>query len=221
MFEQKDIVEYIMERSDAVILAGQLQDKLRDEQRRRKEFHVDMDDEKIEFVNGKILPHPPETKAHNGCVKSIFSLLDTFTSEGNLGYLGLEKIMTSFSRNDYCPDLCFFPLQQSKDFQGDQILFPIPFFISEVILNHSAFWVRHDRETKYKDYEKHGVSEYWLIDPAEETIEQYVLKKGKYELVLKSGEGHITSHAVKGFTIPIRAIFDKKTHRQALRDLLK
>jgi Uma2 family endonuclease len=67
----------------------------------------------------------------------------------------------------------------------------------------------------------HGVTEYWMIDPDEETIEQYVLENGKYKLVLKSGEGSIRSVAVAGFVIPIRAVFEEAANLAALREMIK
>jgi Uma2 family endonuclease len=75
--------------------------------------------------------------------------------------------------------------------------------------------------TKFEDYERHGVREYWIVDPDDETVEQYVLESGRYRLLLKSGEGHIRSHAVEGFVIPIRAIFDEAANLEALREMLK
>lgn len=221
MFDNRDLVDIIMEHADAVLIVQQVQEKLNDEQQRRQEFYELMDeDTKAEFINGEIVFHSPVMKRHNVATKRTMTLLDTYVEEGDLGFVGVEKILTTFTRNDYEPDVCFFNNEKAKAFKPDQMKFPVPDLAIEV-LSKSKKSIERDRKTKFEDYEKHGVSEYWMIDPDEETVEQYVLEKGKYLLVLKSGEGSISSHAVKGFVIPIRAIFDKKTHRQVLREMLK
>ena len=39
--------------------------------------------------------------------------------------------------------------------------FPVPDLAVEILSSN----VRHDREIKFKDYQTHGVAEYWIIDP--------------------------------------------------------
>ena len=64
------------------------------------------------------------------------------------------------------------------------------------------------------------MSEYWIIDPAAETIEQYFLENGEYELHLKSNDGHLESRAVSGFRIPIQSVFDDKLNLETLKDIV-
>lgn len=78
----------------------------------------------------------------------------------------------------------------------------------------------NDRGIKMTDYEAHGVAEYWLIDPAEQTVEQYFLQNGRYKLHLKTAQGTIESRVVVGFVIEVRAIFDEQANLEALRRLL-
>lgn len=220
MVDRQDIANLILEQSDAPLILQRVQDRLQEEQRKREEFYETMDeDTKAEFIQGEIVFHYPVMKRHNEATKRIMTLLDTYVEGADLGFVGVEKILTVFSRNDYEPEVCFFNKKKAKAFQPEQMKFPVPDFVVEV-LSKSKKALERDRKLKFDDYERHGVSEYWMVDPNEQTVEQYVLKKGRYELVLKSGEGHITSRAVKGFTIPIPAIFDKETHRAALRELL-
>ena len=50
----------------------------------------------------------------------------------------------------------------------------------------------------------------------------YCLKRDKtYELRLKSGSGEVKSSVIKGFSIPIRAIFDRGENLRILRGLLR
>lgn len=93
------------------------------------------------------------------------------------------------------------------------MFFPIPDLAVEVLSNN----VKHDREIKFGDYQEHGVKEYWIIDPDDQTLEQYILKDGSYQLQLKSSEGHVKSITVTGFEIPIKAIFDEQENLAVLQ----
>ena len=135
-----------------------------------------------------------------------------------IGFVGIEKVMISLTRNDYEPDVCYFTKEKSKGFKRTQSLFPAPDLVVEFLSKKTA---HRDRGIKYEDYEKHGVQEYWIISPETKVVEQYRLVKDKYKLVKKSNSGEIESHAVKGFKIPIKSIFDKKLNLKILSELLQ
>ena len=214
----KDLVESILAESKAQVIINEVQERLTEEKKKRQAFY-DMAHEhiKAEFVNGEIIIHSPVKKRHNDATGLLVQLLKPYVFLKKLGYLGFEKIMTVFSRNDYEPDLCFFNKETAVHFTEDQSLFPIPDFVIEVLSSNE----KHDRKTKYKDYEEHGVTEYWIVDAKKQIVEQYILKKGKYELMLKAKDGTIRSEIVEGFVIPIKAIFDELENLKMLRVILK
>lgn len=37
---------------------------------------------------------------------------------------------------------------------------------------------KHDRDAKFRTYQQHGVREYWIVDPAQQTLEAWGLKEG-------------------------------------------
>jgi len=77
-----------------------------------------------------------------------------------------------------------------------------------------------DRGIKFEDYAAHGVGEYWIVDPDQETIEQYLLHEGAYRLAVKVKTGSIASAVVTGFEIPVRAVFDAATQLATLQAIL-
>lgn len=91
--------------------------------------------------------------------------------------------MVSLTLNDYEPDICYFNAAKAAAFQPDQMRFPAPDFIVEVL---SASMEANDRGVKFDDYAAHGVAEYWLIDPDTQTVEQYRLHGDAYELAIKA-----------------------------------
>jgi Uma2 family endonuclease len=221
MFDDKNLVNTILEQPGAMLIIQQVQARLEEEQKRRHEFYEMIgEDDKAEFINGEVVFHSPVVKEHNDATKLLFKLIDTYVSLHQLGYVGIEKILTKFTRNDYEPDICFFGNEKAKDFKKGQMIFPVPDFVVEVLSN-SKKALKRDKEIKYEDYELHGVKEYWMIDPHQETVEQYLLKQGKYQLILKAAEGSIRSSAIKGFAIPIPAIFNEAANLAALKEVLK
>lgn len=218
---QEQLIEQIMSRSDAPRIVEEARSRLKEEQERRQAFYQAIsEDDKAEFVNGQPVFHSPVMKAHNDATKYLLNLLLNYADYHNLGFVGVEKIMTRFTRNDYEPDICFFGREKSDRFEDQQLFFPVPDFVVEVLSKSSAKTIEHDTVTKFQDYEQHGVKEYWIVDPHEKTIAQYVLEQGQYRLVLPAAEGIIQSVAVKGFHIPIAAVFDKEINQQLVRKLL-
>ncbi len=57
------------------------------------------------------------------------------------------------------------------------------------------------------DYARHGIQEYWIIDPDLETIEQYLLRGTEYELIQKIREGSLESEVITGFKIKCKRLF--------------
>jgi len=216
---QEALFEQILELPDAPLLIQKVSEKLDEERKLRKQFYNDIDESmKVEFINGEIIVHSPVMKRHNEASTNLMFLLGMYVRLNKLGFVGHEKIMTVFTRNDYEPDIVFFGKQKTKDFKEEQTLFPVPDFVVEVLSKGTA---KNDRGIKFKDYESHGVKEYWIIDAKSRMIEQYLLKKGQYELNLKASEGNIRSEVIKGFEIPIQSIFNEDLNLKTMKTLLK
>ncbi|MEF2967458.1 Uma2 family endonuclease [Paenibacillus sp. M1] len=56
----------------------------------------------------------------------------------------------------------------------------IPDLVAEILSPHSA---KRDKLIKRKVYADYGIPEYWIVDPPHETLDQYVLANGRYELL--------------------------------------
>ncbi len=218
MFHE-NILEQILDLPDAPLLMQEVNNRLNDERQRRLQFYNDIDESmKVEFINGEIIVHSPVMKRHNTATGLLFQLLNIYCYMHDLGFVGFEKIMTVFTRNDYEPDIVFFGNEKAKDFKEVQTLFSVPDFVVEILSKSTA---KKDRGVKFDDYETHKVAEYWIIDPDNEVVEQYLLQENRYELNLKSDNGTIKSQVIEGFEIPIRAIFDEKLNFEILQGLVK
>ena len=197
-----------------------------EEQRARRDFYEWLTPErKAEFINGDVIVHSPSRKHHINATGGLYRLLRTYVEIHNLGFVAQEKALVSLTRNDYEPDVCFFGQEKARQLEDRQLHFPAPDFIAEVLSDSTA---KRDRGIKMEDYAAHGVAEYWLIDPDVRTLEQYVLPAGAgtataepYTLQMKSATGDVRSVAIKGFEIPVPALFDDAENLRVLKALLQ
>lgn len=217
--QEENIIATVLDSPIAPGIVARLQSALEIEKQRRNKFYQDIDDDmKVEFINGEIIVHSPVKKEHTDTLGLLYKLVDTYVQIQDLGFVGYEKVMISLSRNDYEPDLVYFNKSKSKDFTKGQWKFPVPDFVVEILSDGTK---ERDRGIKFKDFEEHGVKEYWIINTDDECIEQYELIDGKYHLKLKSTDGHIRSVAIQGLSIHIRSIFDRDENLNELKKMVK
>jgi Uma2 family endonuclease len=209
------ILSEILNEPDAYFLLQEVNAVLNQERERRLKFYNDItEQEKIEFINGEIVVHSPVKTKHNKASLLLAQLINIYVNKNNLGFVGIEKIMISLTRNDYEPDICFFNKKKSILFTDNQTLFPAPDFVVEILSDTTE---HRDRGVKFKDYQAHKIEEYWIIDPEKQTLEQYHLQNNDYVLVLDSAYGNVQSFVLEGFNIPITAIFNETENLKTIQ----
>lgn len=174
------------------------------EQNRRHAFWKDHPDNvKAEFISGEILYHSPVKLRHQIVSQAILRQLFVWETSGFIGY---EKMMIRCTRNDYEPDICFWSAEKAAQFKPDQHTFPPPDLAVEILSESTE---ARDRGIKFEDYALHGIREYWIVDPENCTIEQYLLKNNEqsYYLVLKLKIGQVPSVAMPGFVLAVEKIW--------------
>jgi Uma2 family endonuclease len=206
-----DILEQIFKRPDAPSIVLQAQERLRAEKLRRKAFYNDITPSiKAEFIEGEVVVHSPVRKMHNSANGKLYKIIDSYSDMHDLGFVGIEKILVQCSRNDYEPDLCFFGNEKAQHFTEDQMFFPAPDFVVEVVSKSTE---RADRKIKFVDYALHGVTEYWIIAPMKQVVEQYKLTDSVYQLVKKHTiTDTIECIVLENLHIPVLAIFEKQAN---------
>jgi Uma2 family endonuclease len=204
--QEGDLFQKLIESPDAVLVMNRFQEYLKTESQKRKEFYdLVHEDMKAEFINGEIVLHSPVRMKHWLVSSNIAFELTSFVKKHQLGVIGVEKVMIELSRNNYEPDIVFFRKEIANAFKDEQKLFPAPDLAVEILSESTR---KNDYGIKFQDYEAHNVGEYWIVDPENAIIEQFVLLEGKFYLHNKlEKKGVLTSLIVAGFQIDIEKIF--------------
>lgn len=192
--------------------------RLENEALARQEFRDWLtSDIKAEFINGKKFVHSPARNIHSCVVLWLASILKAFSTAKGLGRIYVEKTLIGLSRNDYEPDILFFKTERLKDFTRDQMIFPAPDLVVEVL---SETTKNHDRVTKFRDYAAHEIPEYWIVDADTESVERYCNDDGSY-LLQSISDKIIRSPLFPGLEIPFKAIFEEAANHELLTRLYK
>ena len=178
-----------------------------EEARSRQQFYRDLsEDDKAEFINGKVVMHSPVKMGHWQSSIDLSTLMNLHVRKYELGKIAVEKAMIHLTQNSYEPDICFWKKELSDKFTRDQMLFPAPTLIVEIL---SPSTQKNDRGIKFTDYAQHSVEEYWLIDPLQKTFEQYLLDGKVFKLHKKlKSKGRIQAKTILSFNFDIEPIFN-------------
>ena len=216
-----NLVAEILKKPMARLLVEEAVKLLNEETQQRNTFRNWVDESiKAEFINGQVVLHSPAKNKHLSACGNLFMLLNAHATNQKLGVVRVGKAMVSLTRNDYEPDICFFGNEKAQHFTPEQLLFPAPDLIVEILSKKTA---KRDRGIKFEDYAAHGVSEYWIIDPTKEIVEQYALigdLKEYFPVSTARYDDDLASRAVVGFDIPVAAIFNESANIETLKTLL-
>ena len=213
-----DVLEPLAKSPRLPLYLAELQQIVETEHQRRQRFYDDMtESQKAEFINGEIIVHSPAKYRHTVVVGNIHNLFNAYVRRHGLGFVGGEKMLVTLPRNDYEPDVCYFRQEIAAKFTPDQMRFPAPDLIVEVLSPSTEV---NDRGVKLQDYADNGVREYWLVDSDRAHVEQYLLQSGAFQLQVKADTGEIKCSAIAGLILPVKAIFDPAANQAALKALL-
>jgi Uma2 family endonuclease len=203
---EQDVFQQLKESPDAVLIIDKFQDYLKSETQKRQGFYELVHENiKAEFINGEVVLHSPVVRKHWLINSRVSKQLMNYVDHNNLGEIGYEKVMIELSRNNYEPDIVYFRKEICEKFTDDQKLFPAPDLVVEILSESTR---KNDYGIKFRDYAAHNVGEYWIIDPETDTIEQYVLLNGVFELQNKLIKtGMLTSLIVPGFLLDLEKVF--------------
>jgi Uma2 family endonuclease len=141
-----------------------------------KEFHEMYPDETtqpIELIDGEIVIMPSPRPEHQEIIINLSAILWGHIKANQLGRLQVAPSDVHFDElNIVQPDVFFVAKEGSLCKIGEEGWWVgAPDLCIEIISPSS---IKNDRADKFDLYEKHGVREYWIVDPQAQLIEVYV-----------------------------------------------
>ena len=129
-----------------------------------------------------------------------------FVEEGDLGKVFPAPCDVVLSNTDVVqPDLLFVSREREHILVGGDNVQGAPDLVVEILSPSTA---GRDRTLKRSLYARHGVGEYWLVDPDDETVTVMALGEGGFETAAVYRKGQtLTSSTLPGFAVGLDEIF--------------
>ena len=162
-------------------------------------------DERYEIDDGELVPMPSPTVTHQRIIMQLASLMRTFVQAHDLGETFISPLDVIFEEYNLAqPDVMFVSKARSEIVK-DRGVFGAPDLVVEVISPSST---RRDRQDKSSKYLRFKVQEYWLVNPAERSIEVRVWRADHWAVhSLARDTGTAESLILPGFTVDLAQIF--------------
>lgn len=144
-----------------------------------KEFLKKAPDNKVwELRYGELIIHSPVRYKHKKLDSFIFNIMFNYVNAKGLGAVFNSPAAIRLDKDlIYEPDVFF--VSRSNPGKVEEVIFNgVPDLIVEVI---SPTMVRHDKITKFVDYERFGVKEYWILDLQKKKYNFYRNIRGKFK----------------------------------------
>lgn len=160
-----------------------------------------------ELIDGVIVMSPSPTPRHQKTAMEVSLQLGMFLREHPIGDV-FPELDVHLGQGPTGGDLVYRPevifVRKERLPPMENKVFGAPDLVVEVISKGSR---RFDTETKKGDYERFGVKEYWLIDPARKAMTFYRLEEGRFVDAPASGD-FFASQAVPGFRLDLNRVRD-------------
>ncbi len=160
---------------------------------------------RYELLGGELVMVPAPDWFHQSILRTLFKHLDQYVEEKRLGEVRFAPLDVMLSEEDVVqPDLLYLSRERLGRVREGAIR-GAPDLIVEILSPATA---QRDRTYKRTLYARHGVKEYWLVDPDAETIEVLELRRRGYERAgLYKKTDTLQSPLLPGLKIPLREVF--------------
>lgn len=166
------------------------------------------DGNRYEIIEGELFVSCSSGLTHQRVVINLIILFASFLEKNRIGEILTDMGLILSRYSGVIPDIVVFLNETGENIiTGDRLTGPTDLVI-EVISPGSAN-IRRDRVDKLRLYSKHRVPEYWIVDPANLTVDQYVLHGPSLKLsqTLQREEERLSSAVIPGFSCLLSQIF--------------
>ena len=134
------------------------------------------EEQREEIIDGKAVMMASPSTNHNLIMGNIYALFFNYLRGKRCVPFADNTTVFLTKKERYIPDVMI--VCDPDKIRGNGV-HGIPDLIVEILSPSTA---RQDKGHKKDAYEKHGVREYWIVSPGDQSIEQYVLEDGRFTL---------------------------------------
>ena len=160
---------------------------------------------RYELLEGELVEMVSPTSRHQIVSLNLLRILDPHCRAHNLGIMLTAPLDVILSRNVVLqPDILFISQARKTELIGERIT-GAPDLVIEIL---SPTTSARDLNQKRKLYARHGVKEYWIVDPDDETIEVQRLQ-GKFfstTAIFEKGQS-LASPTFEGLSVDVGEVF--------------
>lgn len=163
------------------------------------------EDKRYELIDGEFFMVPSPNEYHQRISRELGYALLGYVKKNKSGSVYYAPFDVVFSDKDVVqPDIVYVSKERKNIITKDNIQ-GAPDLIVEIISPKTGY---RDREIKRKLYFKYGVKEFWIVDPAKQTIEVLTLTKNGYKTEkLYPADAVLYSPLLKGLEIDLNLVF--------------
>ena len=163
-------------------------------------------DERYELLDGDLIMVPAPNLKHQRVQGNLYYHLRFFITEHDLGELLPAPCDVVLSDTDVVqPDLLFISRQREHLLSSGENVRGAPDLAIEIL---SAPTADKDRGVKRELYGRHGVTEYWLVDPIAETVSVHRQRDGVLKLTDTFGRRDtLRTPLLKGLDLQLDDVF--------------
>ena len=162
------------------------------------------EDKRYEIIDGDLFMVPSPNERHQHVLSNIFYVLFDYVRKNKLGTVYCAPFDILFSEEDIVqPDIIFVSNKNKKIITKDNIQ-GAPDLLVEILSPSTS---KRDIGIKKKLYARHGVREYWIIDPEREMVDVFSLKGREFESKRYGVQDCLSSSVIKDMTIEVKEFF--------------
>lgn len=166
------------------------------------------DGKRHELLDGDHFGTPAPNLRHQRLVVALTIALGNHLKTQPVGWLYAAPVDVVLSDFDVVePDLVFLS-RGREDLRADTHLAGAPDLLIEILSESTR---KRDEVTKRHLYERHGVAEYWIVDPVLETVKVYRRDGERFaaaELLERETGGRLTTALLPGFELDLEELFE-------------
>ena len=162
------------------------------------------ENKRYEIIDGDLFMVPSPNESHQHILTNILYILINYVRRNKLGAIYCAPFDILFSDEDIVqPDVIFVSNENKKVITKDNIK-GSPDLLVEILSPSTS---KRDIGIKKKLYARHGVREYWIVDPERETVDVFRLKGREFEGKRYGAQDCLSCSVIKNLIIEVKEIF--------------